>query len=89
MWISFNVCVCVCVCVCVFKKKKKMVSWAASLEIVFALVSTVIHRIILGKPHCLGLHNLAFLEKPNCTLKDQLSSEGVEMQKALLPAVCK
>ena len=77
-----------CVCVCVFNKKKKMVSWAASLEIVFALVSAVIHRIILGKPHCLGLHNLASLEKPNHTLKDRLSSEGAEMQKALLPAIC-
>ena len=76
-------------CVCVFNKKKKMVSWAASLGIVFALVSAVIHCIFLGKPHCLGLHNLAFLEKPNCTLKDQLSSEGVEMQKALLPDIYK
>ena len=76
-------------CVCVFNKKKKMVSWAASLQIVFALVSAVIHHIILGKPHCLGLHNLAFLEKPHCTLKDQLSSEGVEVQKAPLPAINK
>lgn len=51
-------------------------------DYVFFLIFCVIHCLIPGKLHCLGLHYLTFLEKPNCTFKDHLSSEGVNIQKA-------